>query len=211
MRTRGASWLLAWLAAGFAVELLCGATGDPVALYALGALPDAGSLQREWWRLLSYAFLHWGWNHFLANVALLAWVAPMLERRVGALRLWALFLVAAVASGFAIACKHAWWPAPGVTVGASGGAFALLAAATLILWREPGSPRRARIGLALVVAGGALVSLWPGVSLLGHAVGGAIGAAFAALQSPRTSSPVSTLRVEAAADASEVQLRMPSK
>ena len=208
MKTRGASWLLAWLIAGFVVELLVAAPGNPAALYALGALPDAGSLQREWWRLVAYGFLHWGWTHFLANVALLAWVAPVLERRIGALRLWLLFLGAVVLSGLAIVCKHAWWPAPGVTVGASGGAYALLAAATVILWREPAAPRRARLGLVAVLAGGALVSFWPGVSLLGHLVGAGIGAAFAVFQSPRTNSPLSTLRVERA---SVVVERSPSK
>ena len=211
MKARGASWLLACLVAGFAVELLCAAPGNPVALYALGALPDAGSLQSEWWRLLAYGFLHWSWNHFLANLLLLAWVAPMLERRIGALRLWVLFLAAVLLGGFASVCKHAWWPAPGVTVGASGGAFALLAAAATYVWREPASPRRVRIALALVIAGGVLVSFWPGVSLLGHAVGGAIGLAFALTQSPRTSSPVSTLRNEGESPASAGQLRMPSK
>ena len=179
MKARGSAGLLACLVAAFALELAVAAPGNPRVLYALGALPDAGGLRREWWRLLAYGFLHWGWGHFLANTALIAWVGPVLERRVGARRLWALFVVAVVASGLAIACKHAWWPAPGVTVGASGGAFALLAAANLLLWREPSAARRARLGLAAGLAGGVLVSFLPGVSLLGHAVGAAIGLLFA--------------------------------
>jgi membrane associated rhomboid family serine protease len=197
MKARGAAWLLAALLASFAAELLVSAPGNPPALYALGALPDDRSLQREWWRLLCYGFLHWGWAHFIANFALIAWVAPVLERRVGAWRLWTVFLVAVATSGLAIVCKHAWWPAPGVTVGASGGAFALLVAATVILWREPGAAPRARFGLLAVLAGGTLLSFWPGVSLLGHAVGAMIGAGFAAIQSPTTNSPLSTPRVAA--------------
>jgi membrane associated rhomboid family serine protease len=203
MKSRGARWLLACLAAAFALELLLAAPGNPRALHALGALPDEGSLQREWGRLLAYGFLHWSWPHFLANTALLAWVGPVLERRIGALRLWALFLAAVASSGLAIVCKHAWWPGPGVTVGASGGAFAVLAAAAIAVWREPDSARRARLALLLVLAGGALVSFLPGVSLLGHAVGAAIGAAFAMRQSPRTNSPLSTLRVAAAPPAGQ--------
>jgi membrane associated rhomboid family serine protease len=187
MKHPGSALLLGALAAGFALELWCAAPGNARALYALGALPDDASLQRQWWRLLSYGFLHWGWAHLLANAALLAWVAPVLERRVGAGRLLALFVMAAWVSGLSILCKHAWWPAPGVSVGASGGAFALLAAATLQLWREPQSPRRARIALAAICVGGLLVSLWPGISLVGHLAGAAVGALFAL--SPASRSP----------------------
>jgi membrane associated rhomboid family serine protease len=194
MKSPGAALLLAVIFAAYAVELVHGAPGHAAALYALGALPDDAGLQREWWRLLAFGFLHWNSAHLLANTALLAWLAPVLERRVGAWRLWALFLCSSVVGGFAILCKHAWWPAPGVTVGASGGAFAVLAASAWLLWRDPASPRRARIALAAVAGIGAAVSLLPGVSVLGHAVGAGIGLAFAWLQSPRTISPVSTLR-----------------
>jgi len=194
MKRPGAVALLAALAAAFALELWRGAPGDPRALLALGALPDAAGFHAPPWRLLSFGFLHWSWAHLLANFALLAWLAPVLERRVGAWRLWALFLGASVLGGVAIMGKHALWPAPGVTVGASGGAFAVLAAVALLLHRDPAAPRRARLATALVLGGGLLVSLWPGVSLLGHLVGGAVGLGFAMRQSPRTISPVSTLR-----------------
>ena len=210
----GALLLLGAIAGGFVLELQRHALADPAALYALGALPDARGLERQWWRLLSYAFLHWNTGHLLANAGLLAWLAPVVERRLGAWRLWAVFLVAAVIGGLAIVCKHAWWPAPGVTVGASGGAFAVLALAAGLLWRDPRAPRNARIAVLLVLAIGLAVSFLPGVSLLGHLVGLGVGlAAFAifAAQSPTTISPLSTLRREPGALASAGQERMPSK
>ena len=177
----GATLLLAALAGVFALELQRHALANPAALYALGALPDSGSLQREWWRLFAYGFLHWDATHLLANASLLAWLAPVVERRRGAATLWAVFLLAVLASGLGILAKHAWWPAPGVSVGASGGAFALLAFGTVLVWRDPRSSRRARIALAVVLALGLAVSLLPGVSLLGHLIGLVVGLAAAAL------------------------------
>jgi rhomboid protease GluP len=184
----GSALLLAALGAVFALELARGATGHPAALLALGALPDAGMRWREPWRLLAYAFLHWNAAHLLANAALLAWLAPALERRVGALRLWTLFLVAAFASGLAIVGKHALHPAVGVTVGASGGAFAVLAATAWRLWRDPEAPRRARIVVTTVGLLGLAVSLLPGVSLLGHVAGALVGIAFALAFAQRNAS-----------------------
>jgi rhomboid protease GluP len=211
MKSPGAALLLAAIFCAYALELAHDAPGNAAALYALGALPDGTSMQREWWRLLAFGFLHWDSTHLFANTALLAWLAPVLERRVGGWRLWALFLLASVSGGFAILCKHAWWPAPGVTVGASGGAFAVLAASAWLLWRDPASPRRARIAIVVVAGIGAVVSLLPGVSLLGHALGAAIGLAFAGFQSPRTISPVSTLRSTPPPDDSAPAARMFSK
>ena len=170
---------LAAVAAMFAVELSTGAIGDDAAMLSLGALPDSGELHGQYWRLLSYAFLHAGWTHFALNGALLAWVGPIVERRLGARQFALLFATSALAGGIGIWIKHVMHPAPGVSVGASGALFALLGAALVLLHAErtAGAPRTA---LWVVLVAGLASSLMAGVSLVGHLVGLAIGVAWTA-------------------------------
>jgi membrane associated rhomboid family serine protease len=210
----GTVLLLFALFAAYALELARGAPTHADALYALGALPDAGSLQGQWWRVLSYGFLHWNALHLVANAALLAWIGSVVERRLGARVLWSVFVSAVVAGGLACVVMRAWWPKPGVSVGASAGAFALLALAAGLLWRDARAPRAAKVAVALVLGLGIAVSFLPGISLLGHLTGLLVGlgaySMFAGAQSPVTISPVSTLRREAVVGAPS-QARTASK
>ncbi len=77
-------FLLASIAALFALELSTGAVGSDQKLAQSGALRDTGGLNGEYWRLVTYAWLHASWKHLLLNSALLWWVGRIVERRIGA-------------------------------------------------------------------------------------------------------------------------------
>jgi membrane associated rhomboid family serine protease len=174
----GSAALLSLFAAIFLVELVTGAVGNDARLLGLGALPDSGGLRGEYWRLISFGFLHGNFTHFALNGLLLLLAAPVVERRAGFSWLLILFLSASVASGIGIVIKHQFWPSPGASVGASGGLFGLLAAAIVLAFR-PGSAHRTRIVLLVTLAAGLAYSVLPGISMVGHVVGLAVGAAIA--------------------------------
>ena len=171
----GTTFLLATIAIAFAVELARGALGNDTVLLSLGALPDSGQLLGQYWRFLSFGFLHADLCHFLFNVAFLLWVCPVVERRVGPIVLLSVFFAASVLSGVAILLKHVVVPAAGTSLGASGGLFGLLGAALVLVYRIPPANPRLRRGLWLTLLGGIAFSVLPGVSMAGHVTGLLVG------------------------------------
>jgi membrane associated rhomboid family serine protease len=176
---RGSATLLGLLAAIFLVEIATNAVGNDDRLLMLGALPDGGGLHGQYWRLLSFGFLHSDVTHILLNGALLLLAGPAVERRAGTRWVFIIFLVASVASGIGILVKHLLWPAPGVSVGASGGMFGLLAAALVLAFRAGAGSPLARTALVIALVAGLAYSILPGISMVGHVTGLAIGAAIA--------------------------------
>jgi membrane associated rhomboid family serine protease len=180
MRNRlGSTALLCVITAMFLLELMRGAVGNDARLLGLGALPDSGQLQHEYWRLLTFGFLHGTLIHVLLNTVLLLLVGPVVERRAGTAWLLLLFLSASVASGVGILVKHQLWPAQGASVGASGGLFGLLGAALVLVFRRPAPSRFVRIGLSGVLVLGLTYSVFPGISMVGHIIGLIVGTALA--------------------------------
>lgn len=142
------------------------ATGEfPV----LGACPTGDT---QLWRLLTSAFLHFGLIHLAVNMLSLLFLGTDLEKALGVARYTALYLVAALFGGAAVAL----FAEPLTqTVGASGAVFGLLGAAAVFIRSRGGDLRPL---LTLLVING-LISLLPGISLLGH-VGGLVGGAVVA-------------------------------
>lgn len=174
--------LLVSLLAMFGVELALGAIGSDTQLLALGAIPDAGTIGSEYWRLLTYAWLHAGSMHLVTNAALLFWAGRIVERRLGSLPLLGLYLGGAVVGGMLILLRASMDPKPGVSLGASGAVSSLLTCALVLVYR----PSAARFGQALwvrvtlwvILVCGISISFLPGVSLVGHVGGLALGALF---------------------------------
>ena len=175
MRTRiGSAGIWFTMIAMFLVELARGAVANDAGLLRLGALPDSGPIHHEYWRLITFGFLHWDLRHLLLNTLLLFLLGPIVERRAGTIGLLIIFLSASVASGLGILVKHQIWPAEGVSLGASGGMFGLLGAALVLVFRWP-SPSRLRTMLTAALVLGLIYSFLPGVSMIGHIVGLIIG------------------------------------
>ena len=182
MRTRiGSTAIAGAIIAIFFLELARNAVGNDARLLALGALPDSGQIHHEYWRLITAGFLHYDLTHLVLNTLLLLLIGPVVERRAGVAWLLLIFLTASVASFLGILIKHQLWPSQGVSLGASGGVFALLGAALVLVFRLPSQNRRLRIRLVVVFVGGLTYSVLPGISMIGHVTGLLVGAAIALL------------------------------
>jgi len=182
MRTRiGSAAVVGVIIAMFLLELARNAVGNDARLLSLGALPDSGQIHHEYWRLITAGFLHYDLTHLVLNTFLLLLIGPVVERRAGVAWLLLIFLTASVASFVGILIKHQLWPSQGVSLGASGGVFAVLGAALVLVFRLRSQNRRLRIRLAMVFLGGLTYSVLPGISMIGHVTGLLVGAAIALL------------------------------
>ncbi|GAA5047270.1 membrane associated rhomboid family serine protease [Thermocatellispora tengchongensis] len=120
----------------------------------------------EWWRLITSAFLHapptgggFGLTHILFNMWALYAVGPELERRLGALRFAALYLISAIGGSIGVYLL-------GISaVGASGAIYGLFGALFVVSKRLGYDPRGVLwlIGINVV-----LTFLLPGISWQGH-------------------------------------------
>jgi rhomboid protease GluP len=182
MRTYlGSAAILCVMSAAFLLELVTNAVGNDAGLLALGALSDSGQIHHEYWRLLTAGFLHYNLTHIVLNILFLLLVGPVVERRGGTAWLLLIFLSGSVASCSAMLVKHLFWPSEGVSLGASGGLFALLAAALVLVFRLPSQSRLVRIRLIVVLSVGLTYSILPGISMIGHIVGLVVGTTIALL------------------------------
>lgn len=128
--------------------------------------------QGQWWRLLSYAFLHGGFFHILLNMYFLFNVGPILESIWGSARFLVLYLVSALGGGVLVVFLGQ------NALGASGALCGLLTSLAFWIWlnrhhlpRELVSRWLSNSMMNIVLI--ALISLVPGVSWAGH-LGGAL-------------------------------------
>jgi len=167
------------MTAMFLIELTANAVGNDALLIGLGALPDSGQIDHEYWRLLTAGFLHYDVTHFTLNTLLLFLVGPVVERRTGTVWLLLIFLGGSVTSCAGILMKHLFWPSEGVSLGASGGLFALLGTGLVLVFRFPSQSRLVRIRLMVPLIVGLIYSVLPRVTMIGHIVGLVVGGAIA--------------------------------
>ena len=140
-----------------------------------GALSRTAIDQGEYWRLLTAGFLHAGFFHLLFNMLALYILGSMLEPAIGKLRFGLIYFVSLLCGSLGALIAQP----VGLTVGASGAIFGLMAAAAVVA--------RSR-GLGLMESG---LGIWIGLNLLitftipnisvgGH-IGGLVGGGVAAL------------------------------
>jgi rhomboid protease GluP len=175
--TLGTSILAAALLIVFGIEIATHRVENEFALIEMGALPANGQLNGEYWRIITYSFLHLNWNHIILNLALLLWVGRIVERRVGIRRAAIIYFASVLLGGIAILVQYSLSPAQGSAVGASAGIFGLLAAALVLVYRKDmtgfSQDRALRTGLWVSLAVAVVMSFLPGVSFAGH-LGGLI-------------------------------------
>jgi rhomboid protease GluP len=176
---RGTALLLVAIAIGFGIEIATNSVGNEAALLKLGALPDNGQLDGEFWRIATYSFLHFNWLHLALNVGLLWWIGRIVEKQTGMGRGALIYFVSVACSAAVILLWHGLNPKEGATIGASGGIFGLLGAGLIVLYRK-NSGERFRRWLWIVLAVGFGVSFLPDISMAGH-IGGIIGGVLTAL------------------------------
>ncbi|HXG12304.1 MAG TPA: rhomboid family intramembrane serine protease [Gemmataceae bacterium] len=144
-------------------------------LHETGSIRALDLVAGQWWRLLTYAFVHGGLIHLGMNMSGLYLLGPILERMWGRWRFLALYLTAALGGSCTAVIVRPFGPA---LVGASGALCGMLASVAVWVflnrrllegeyvaaWR-----RSLAANFFLIV----LVSLLPQVSWEGH-LGGAV-------------------------------------
>ena len=140
-----------------------------------GALSRTAIEQGEYWRLVTAGFLHAGFFHLLFNMLALYILGSMLEPAIGKLRFGLIYFVSLLCGSLGALIAQP----EGLTVGASGAIFGLMAAAAVVARNR---------GLGLMESG---LGIWIGLNLLitftipnisigGH-IGGLVGGGLAAL------------------------------
>ena len=179
-RQPGVTALAAVLIAVFVWEVASGVSGNETALLSVGALKTVRVAPADWWRILTYAFLHFSVLHLAMNVIALCWIGGIVERRVGTARMLIVYAAGAVGSGIAGMALGPLLPTSGSAVGASGAMFGLLAAALVLAFgRSLPEDRRLRGPLSIALVAAIVLSVLPGVSAAGH-LGGLVGGGMAA-------------------------------
>ena len=106
--TPGSVVLVLAFAGVFALEIVTHSVGNDVALLKLGALPDNGELNGQYWRFPAYSFLHFNWAHLLVNALLILWVGRILEKRIGTALTGAIYVCSVLSSAAVILLVHSW-------------------------------------------------------------------------------------------------------
>jgi membrane associated rhomboid family serine protease len=128
----------------------------------------------QWWRVFTAAFLHYGPVHLVLNMLALLVFGSELERRLGRWR----FLAVYAASIFGGAAALQLFSAPGaVAAGASTAIYGLFGALGVVMLAGREDVR----GLITLLVINVVISLLPGVSLIGHLGGLVAGALTAAV------------------------------
>jgi membrane associated rhomboid family serine protease len=162
-----------------------------------GALTDAGYvglqpvIAGEWWRLITYAFLHaplgssFGILHIGFNMYALYLVGPVIEELYGHLEYLAIYLLCAIGGGVLTILA-----APDqVAVGASGAIFGLFGLGFVILRRHKlvlaGRARALLSQMGTILALNLVITfVIPGISWTGHVGGLVVGAVLGLLLPP---------------------------
>jgi membrane associated rhomboid family serine protease len=125
----------------------------------------------EWYRIVTSGFLHFGLLHVGMNMLLLWQLGQLLEPALGQWRFSLLYF----ASMFGGAAGALLLTPDGLTGGASGAVFGLMAAAAVGLQQRGVNPMRTGIGGTLVL--NLLITFMiPGISIGGHLGGALTGA-----------------------------------
>ena len=168
--------LLGLCVCGFVLQLMRGGVHDVMTALSLGALLAEGHFPAEPWRLVAYAFVHFGLVHLITNMLVLAVAGPVVARHYGQLGFLTITFVGIVSAGIFIS----FLGEPGVTVGASGGTMALIGALMFFVLGAP-EIRRSRWGrfvgiclIGLIVLEVIADLVLPEISFAGHG-GGFLG------------------------------------
>lgn len=77
----------------------------------------------EYYRLLTSAFLHFGWDHLISNMVVLAFIGDNLERALGKVKYLIFYVLCAVGSNLVSYLVNLWLRENVVSAGASGAIF----------------------------------------------------------------------------------------
>ena len=125
----------------------------------------------QWYRLVTNEFIHFGFFHIGMNMLLLFQLGNLLERALGGKKLALMYFASLLAGSLGVIVVNT----PGITGGASGAIFGLMAGAAVGLHRRGVNIFSTGIGTTLVL-NLVLTFTISGISFGGH-IGGGIGGA----------------------------------
>jgi membrane associated rhomboid family serine protease len=150
--------------------------GGGSAVYNDGALYGPSvDIGHDYWRLITYGFLHGGLLHIGFNMYILYFLGTMLEPSLGKARFLGIYFAALLGGAFGALLLDP----DKLTVGASGAVFGLMGAAFILQRARGMDPMQSGIG-PLILINLALGFVIPNVSVGGH-VGGLLAGCAAAL------------------------------
>lgn len=125
----------------------------------------------EWYRLVTSGFIHFGFFHVLMNMVLLYQLGMLLERSIGSARMAAVYFASLLTGSFGVVLMGG----NGLTGGASGAVFGLMACAAVGLHRRGVNVFSTGIGTTLLL-NLVLTFTISGISIGGHLGGAVCGA-----------------------------------
>lgn len=129
-----------------------------------GMYPEFLTYNRQWWRLLTAMFIHFGLEHLLNNMVIFCCVGSRLERAVGHVRLLAFYLLSGIGGGFLSYLMMEWSGDYAVSAGASGAVFGMIGALLwTVIWHRGCFEGLTTRGLLVMLA----LSLYYGFSTIG--------------------------------------------
>ena len=144
-------------------------------LAGVGALYPGVIAAGEWWRLVTWNFLHIGLMHLLFNSLALYQIGPLVEETFGPAKFIFIYLATGIAAGVASLVIK-----PAFTAGASGALFGLIGLMAAYGYRQGGVLGRALMKQMLIWAAfGFVIGLMPGINNIAHAGGFVAGGALA--------------------------------
>ena len=139
------------------------------AIFREGALFGPAVAAGDWWRLVTYGFLHAGLLHIGFNMLLLWLFGRELEPQLGTPIFLGIYFSSLLAGAFGALV----FSPDALTVGASGAIFGLMGAAAAILYSRGINPFQTDIGM-LIIFNLVLSFVLSNVSVGGH-IGGLVG------------------------------------
>jgi len=160
----------------FGMEIVLGGSTNSLTLQNLGGLePAAVVVRREYWRLFTALFLHYGALHLGINLLGLYILGPALERIIGATRFILSYLLSGIGSSAGVVLLWALGlTKSNLLVGASGCIMGVIGVSAGLLLRHRQSPLAGRQlqNIVAIVAIQTAFDLWsPRVSLAAHLSG----------------------------------------
>jgi membrane associated rhomboid family serine protease len=184
------AWLVAVYCLQVGIEFLFGGGVSPGGLL-MGAGADAAPLLgsndhervlagREYWRLVTYMFLHAGLIHIGFNSFALYHIGTLAEMLWGKGRYWLVFFLSGVAGGLASAVHYGiLLGQPSMSLGASGAVFGVLGMVWGFMLRRPKSfPEQVRRGVWQWVIYALLFGILAGADNAAH-IGGLVAGGLA--------------------------------
>jgi len=152
-------------------------TPSPDALLRSGAIYSGALARHEYWRLVTYAFLHASMLHILTNMACLVWWGGPLEKRIGTAYFLVIYFASVIAGAVTgIFTDTGFYFGVGASAGTSGILGALLCLKILKRIDLPASFFVINLGLNVVIA-----FIAPRVDWRGHLGGIVAGMAVCAV------------------------------